>query len=26
MARKYRQLMPDQRNQIQRGLNQGMSI
>ncbi|MBU2741690.1 helix-turn-helix domain-containing protein, partial [Acidithiobacillus albertensis] len=25
MARKYRQLMPDQRNQIQRGLNQGMS-
>ncbi|MBU2741199.1 helix-turn-helix domain-containing protein, partial [Acidithiobacillus albertensis] len=24
MARKYRQLMPDQRNQIQRGLNQGM--
>ena len=26
MAKKYRQLMPDQRNQIQRGLNQGMSI
>lgn len=26
MARKYRQLMPDQRNQIQRGLNQGLSI
>ena len=26
MARKYRQLLPDQRNQIQRGLNQGMSI
>ena len=26
MARKYRQLMPNQRNQIQRGLNQGMSI
>ena len=26
MARKYRQLLPDQRNQIQRGLNQGLSI
>ena len=26
MARKYKQLLPDQRNQIQRGLNQGLSI